>query len=64
MTLRSTEEAAQHSASAEARQHELGQFFTAAPIADFMASWFNVPFREIHLLDAGAGMGALSAAMV
>lgn len=64
MTIRSTEEAAQHSEDAEVRQHELGQFFTDSKIADFMASLFSAKLREIRLLDAGSGAGALSAAMI
>ena len=45
-------------------QAELGQFLTAAPVADFMASMF-APFPErVRLLDAGAGAGALTAAVV
>jgi len=46
------------------RQHELGQFFTPAPVADFMASLFPSMPREVQLLDAGAGHGALSEALV
>jgi len=40
-----------------------GQFFTPAPVARFMSSLFeNVP-ESVRLLDAGAGMGALTAAV-
>ncbi len=46
------------------QQHELGQFLTPNPIAEFMASPFEIPRSEVHLLDAGAGAGALSAALV
>ncbi len=46
------------------RQHELGQFLTPNPVADFMASLFEIPRSEVHLLDAGAGAGALSTALV
>ena len=46
------------------RRHELGQFLTPEPVADFMASLFETPWRELNLLDAGAGGGALSAALV
>lgn len=46
------------------RQEELGQFLTSPPVADFMASMFG-PFPSmIRLLDAGAGAGALTAAVV
>ena len=46
------------------RRHELGQFFTADPIAEFMASLFRDYGQDVNLLDAGAGAGALSAALV
>lgn len=46
------------------RQMEMGQFLTPAPIARFMASLFEVKPRSIRLLDAGAGVGSLSAAFV
>ena len=49
--------------SAEKRQ-ELGQFLTPAPIASFMASLFQRQPRDVKLLDAGAGAGALSAMLV
>ncbi len=46
------------------RQEELGQFLTAAPVAEFMASMFGPLPRKVRLLDAGAGAGALTAAFV
>lgn len=46
------------------KQHELGQFLTPNPIAEFMASLLEIHRNEVHLLDAGAGAGALSAALV
>lgn len=46
------------------RQEELGQFLTAQPVADFMASMFGPLPRTVRLLDAGAGAGALTAAFV
>jgi adenine-specific DNA-methyltransferase len=46
------------------KQHELGQFLTPNPVAEFMASLFEIPRSEVLLLDAGAGAGALSAALV
>jgi len=46
------------------KQHELGQFLTPNPVAEFMASLFEIHQREVHLLDAGAGAGALSAALI
>ncbi len=43
----------------------LGQFMTPAPVAQFMASLFPVSDGGIcHLLDPGAGMGALTAAFL
>ena len=46
------------------KQHELGQFLTPSPVAEFMASLFEIYRNEVNLLDAGAGAGALSAALV
>lgn len=48
----------------EARRHELGQFFTPPPVAEFMASIFETRWHNLDLLDAGAGDGALSASLV
>ena len=43
-----------------------GQFFTNGTTAAYMASLFNFDLSkpEIHILDAGAGTGILSAAAV
>jgi len=41
-----------------------GQFLTPSPVAEFMASLFEIHRNEVHLLDAGAGAGSLSAALV
>ena len=46
------------------KRHELGQFLTPEPTARFMASLFGKPSRDVRLLDAGAGAGSLSAALV
>jgi adenine-specific DNA-methyltransferase len=43
---------------------ELGQFFTPVATAEFMASLFTPLPAETWLLDAGAGEGALSLALV
>ncbi|KAB8140742.1 SAM-dependent methyltransferase [Chloroflexia bacterium SDU3-3] len=43
---------------------ERGQFLTPGPIARFMASLFQPATEAIHLLDAGAGVGSLTAAAV
>ncbi len=43
----------------------MGQFMTPAPISRFMASLFRAPENEkIRLLDAGAGVGSLTAAFI
>ena len=43
-----------------------GQFFTSRKTAEFMASLFCINFdkSELRLLDAGAGTGLLTAALV
>ena len=42
----------------------LGQFLTPKPVAELMASLFDADWHELELLDAGAGAGALTAALV
>lgn len=52
-------------ASAEmTHQKQLGQFLTPPHVADLMAGMFRCNACSIRLLDAGAGMGMLSAAFV
>ncbi|MDL5047296.1 Eco57I restriction-modification methylase domain-containing protein [Oscillatoria amoena NRMC-F 0135] len=46
------------------RKAELGQFMTPAPIAQFMASLFSERRGAVRLLDAGAGVGSLTAAFI
>lgn len=46
------------------RREELGQFLTATPMAEFMASMFEPLPKTVRLLDAGAGAGSLTAAFV
>ena len=46
------------------RQKRLGQFLTPPHVADLMAGMFRCRGPRIRLLDAGAGMGMLSAAFV
>lgn len=46
------------------RRTELGQFFTPLPTARLMASMFDASSPYINLLDAGAGVGSLTAAFV
>ena len=41
-----------------------GQFMTPRSVAALMASMFSVPRRVVRLLDAGAGVGSLTAATV
>ena len=41
----------------------LGQFMTPAPIARFMASLFSETCGDIRVLDPGAGVGSLTAAL-
>lgn len=48
----------------EARQAEMGQFLTPAPVAQLMASMFRCGASSLRLLDAGAGVGSLTAAWV
>lgn len=47
-----------------ARRSELGQFMTPPATARLMASMFEATFENIRLLDAGAGVGSLTAAFV
>lgn len=46
------------------RRSELGQFFTPAAIARFIAQQFNEVQGHVRLLDPGAGVGVLTAAFV
>lgn len=50
----------------KSRRKKLGQFFTTASTAIFMANMFKIDFSKAHLelLDAGAGTGVLSAALL
>ncbi|MDX6406839.1 MAG: adenine-specific DNA-methyltransferase [Blastocatellia bacterium] len=52
------------SVRSSAVQRELGQFLTPRHIADLMASMFLAAPPEIRLLDAGAGTGNLTEALV
>jgi adenine-specific DNA-methyltransferase len=42
----------------------LGQFMTPAPIANFMAGMFRKGRSRVRILDPGAGVGTLTAALV
>lgn len=46
------------------KQRDFGQFLTPRPVADLMASMFDTNSGDVELLDAGAGVGALTAAFV
>jgi len=46
------------------RQEVLGQFLTATPVSDFLASMFEPLPSVVRLLDAGAGAGALTRSFV
>lgn len=46
------------------KRRDLGQFLTPTHVADLMASFFDAQWRNVDLLDAGAGKGALTAALV
>lgn len=46
------------------RKAELGQFMTPGRVADFMAKLFSGRNETPHLLDAGAGVGSLTAAFI
>ena len=47
-----------------ARRAAMGQFFTPAPIARFMADLSEANTGKVRLLDPGAGVGSLSAAWI
>lgn len=46
------------------RRVKWGQFLTPPAVAHFMASFFQRPLPQVRVLDAGAGVGTLSAAFV
>jgi adenine-specific DNA-methyltransferase len=46
------------------RKSAMGQFMTPSPVSKFMASLFKETSGKIQLLDAGAGIGSLTAAFV
>lgn len=62
---RAEERRVRESADREATHRgELGQFFTPAPIAALLAGMFDVPAGPLRVLDPGAGVGSLTAALV
>ncbi len=48
----------------ESRRGEMGQFLTPSSVARMMASMFAMRPASLRVLDAGAGVGSLSAALV
>ena len=54
------------SSNAKAGRKQYGQFFTSESIAVFMASMFHIDLEKdsLRLLDAGAGSGILSVALL
>lgn len=65
LLLRTEARRVRESADREASQRgELGQFFTPAPIAALLAGMFEVPVGSLRVLDPGAGVGSLTAALV
>lgn len=46
------------------KRSALGQFLTPSSVADFMAGLFPEPAGAVRLLDAGAGIGSLTAAFI
>lgn len=48
----------------EDRRAALGQYMTPAQVARLMASMFGNICEDVHLLDAGAGIGSLTASFV
>lgn len=49
----------------KSKRKEIGQFFTSAETAKYMASMFDFPCKsDLSILDAGAGSGILTAAVV
>lgn len=53
-----------NSALSEETKAELGQFMTPGPLAAYMASLFDDFGPVVRLLDAGAGVGSLTAAVL
>jgi adenine-specific DNA-methyltransferase len=65
LVLRTEKRRVRESAGRGATQRgQLGQFFTPAPVAALLAGMFDVPAGVARLLDPGAGVGSLTAALV
>lgn len=52
------------SSSTKTHKSQLGQFFTASTIANFMSAMLRISDEDINLLDPGAGIGSLSTAVL
>lgn len=52
------------SALDQGKRSELGQYLTGQSVARYMASMFQSVSKDIRLLDAGAGIGSLTAAFL
>jgi len=48
----------------KAERKKIGQFFTPAPIAEYMGRLSNIRKETLYILDPGAGSGILSAAII
>ncbi|MXZ30229.1 MAG: adenine methyltransferase, partial [Acidimicrobiia bacterium] len=46
------------------RRSALGQFFTPAPVASLLAGMFDPPVGPARVIDPGAGVGSLTAALI
>ena len=55
---------AETSGRSVAQRSALGQFFTPAPIASLLVDMFDPPEGPVRVLDPGAGVGSLTAALV
>jgi adenine-specific DNA-methyltransferase len=53
-----------HGATPRSHKSAMGQFMTPASVASFMAGLFEARDGDIRLLDAGAGLGALTCAVL
>lgn len=53
-----------HGATPRSHKSAMGQFMTPAPVAAFMAGLFERRSGDMCLLDAGAGLGALTCAVL
>ena len=59
-----TERLAHAEETNDSHKKEFGQYFTPFSIAKYMASLFPATNKSINILDPGAGIGALSCALL